>query len=178
MEALDREFARQAKRLDPSKVAKPVEVETLADVKRVLSEFDPSFKANHKQREIPVATEMTILDSSGPVTYKVEAPTKSKSKRDLLLEGLDVIKGRANIEEQLQTNDDEDLVVNGRNMKPAPLGNGVTGMSWVDPLIKHRLGGRRDGMVICWDLKDGYTYRYDAFTHNLTRVETVSDQSK
>jgi hypothetical protein len=170
MEAFDREYARQAGRLDPTKVTRPVEVDTLADIKRVLAEFDPSFKQNQKQREIPVQTEMVITKDEHPVTYRVQAPTVSKSKRDLLLEGLAVIKNRAVAAEQLA--EAEVIVVNGRDMRPASLGNGVAGASWVDPLIKQWLGGRRDGVHICWDLADGYTYRYDAFSHQLTRVET------
>jgi len=41
----------------------------------------------------------------------------------------------------------------------------------IDPIISRLLGAYRDNELICWDLADGYTYRYDIFTHKLSRVK-------
>ena len=53
----------------------------------------------------------------------------------------------------------------------------VTGVTWVDALIKQWLGGHRDGTMICWDLADGWTYRYNIYDHRLTRHPTQGKNS-
>ncbi len=167
MEAIDREIARQANRLDP-KALLPVEIKSLSDIKRLVGELDP--RRNPVHVDIPLATTMQVTQDNREVVYKVETSTKSKSKRDMLVEGLDVIKHRAEMETRLTT-DGEPVEINGKIMKPAKIGNGVEGKSWVDPLIKQWLGGYRDGTDICWDLGDGYIIRYDIYNHKLTRTD-------
>jgi hypothetical protein len=176
MEALDREFNRQQRRLDPEKVLKPVSVNTMTDIKSVLSELDPA--KNKQQSTISLSTELQSVDNQGnSTTYNVSADTKSKTKRDMLIEGLDLIRKRMEMEEE--THDTVDPVeINGRIMKPASLGTGVHSHSWVDPLIRQWLGGRREGIKICWDLADGYRYEYDIYGHKLSRISNnEADQS-
>jgi hypothetical protein len=168
MEALDRANARAAQRLDPNQVLKPVEVHSLADIKRLVAELDP--RRNPPQLNIPLATTLDVTEDNNPVKYRVEVNTRSKTKRDMLVEGLGIIKSRTELEDKLKTAG-EAVEVNGVPMKPAQLGSGVEGRCWVDPLIRQWLGGYRDGTLICWNLQDGFTYRYDIFQHKLTRVE-------
>lgn len=158
-------------RLRPEDVYRTVEIRTFEDIKKVVAEFDPKHKHNQAQREIPLSTLMTAQEDNREVTYKVDATTRSKSKRDMLVDGLTIIKNRiesAGKIAELQ----EDVEINGVPMKPAKLGYRTDGTSWVDPLIRQWLGGYRDGILICWKLPDGYTYRYDLFQHKLTRVPT------
>jgi hypothetical protein len=83
------------------------------------------------------------------------------------------------MEMEEETHDTVDPVeINGRIMKPASLGTGVHSHSWVDPLIRQWLGGRREGIKICWDLADGYRYEYDIYGHKLSRISNnEADQS-
>jgi uncharacterized small protein (DUF1192 family) len=171
MEALDRLEARKALRLDPQQVLKPAEVRNFDDIKRLVAELDP--KKNPRQMDIPLSTTMVATEDNQNVTYRVEAHTRSKSKRDMLVEGLDVIKIRMESAARIAELQEE-IEVNGVPMKPARLGYQSEGTSWVDPLIKQWLGGFRDGIMICWRLADGYTYRYDIYQHKLTRVPTQS----
>jgi hypothetical protein len=141
-------------------------VHSLKDIKRVVSELDP--KKNPESQDVQIATQ---LEAEGE-TYEVRANTKSRSKRDMLVEGLSVIKRRVEIEDQL--NDGGEAVeINGLQMRPAIIGSGTEGRSWVDPLIAQWTGGFREGLHICWDL-DGYRYKYDIFEHKLTRIEYAS----
>lgn len=173
MEALDRLEARKALRLDPRQVLKPVEVSTFDDIKRLLAIFDP--KRNSRQAEVKLRTTMqTVTDSNQEVQYRVEAPTRSKNQREILLDGLNIIKARANMAEQV-ADIQETVEVNGRLMQPAQLGYAISGASWVDPLIKQWLGGYRSGVLICWNLNDGYTYKYDIYDHKLVRTLTNAE---
>lgn len=161
MEALERAKARQAQRLNP-KVLDPVVVTSMQDIKSVVAEFDP--KKNPESHDIEIKT---LLESEGE-TFEVRANTKSRSKRDMLVEGLELIKKRIEVTESVG-NEGESVEINGHAMRPIPISSGVEGKSWVDPLIKQWTGGYREGIYICWNL-DGFQYRYDIFAHKLTRV--------
>lgn len=168
MEALEAALEREKRRLDPKQVLKPVEVHSLSDIKRVVAELDP--RRNPPQVDIPLAANMVVREDNRDVVYRAEANTRSKSRRDMLIEGLTIIKNRVELSDRMDVMG-EPVEVNGVPMKPAHIGNGVQGQNWVDPLIRQWLGGFRDGIIICWDLNDGYIYRYDIFTHKLTRIE-------
>lgn len=168
MEQLDKALARQQQRLSPN-ILKPVEVHTVEDIKRLVAQLDP--KKNPTQRTIPIGTIVSAQDETTGTEqrYRVSAPTKSKSKRDMLIEGLDIIRNR--IESEDKYADTASVEVNGKTMKFAAVGAGSLGKTWVDPLISQWLGGYRDGVHICWNLDDGYIYKYDIYEHKLTRIE-------
>lgn len=161
--------ARKALRLDPNIILKPAEAHSFEDIKRLVVEFDP--RKNPVQLNIPVKTLMDVTEDDKQVTYQVEANTKSKTKRDMLIEGLNIIKARLAAASQIAEMQ-EPIEVNGVQMKPANLGYSSEGSNWVDPLIRQWLGGFRDGIMICWRLSDGYTYRYDIYEHKLNRIQT------
>lgn len=171
MEALDRLEARKAQRLDPREILKPVEIKSYDDIKRVVNELDP--RRNPVQAAIPIKTLMNVNEDNKAVTYRVEANTRSKSKRDILIDGLDIIKNRLAITNTI-TMAQEAVEVNNHPMKPALLGYSANGTSWVDALIKQWLGARRDEIMICWDLSDGWTYEYNIYEHRLVRYPTKS----
>jgi len=162
MEQLEKARQREAMRLG-SNVLEPVTVNSVADIKNIIAPLDP--RKNPAQPEIPLATTMTV----GKDEYRVTAPTKSRSKRDMLVDGLQIIKNRIEDLDALHSSDE--FLVNGKPMKPASVGDGVSGVTWVDQFISHWLGAYRDGILICWDLSDGHTYRYDIFAHKLTRIK-------
>jgi len=146
-----------------------VEVRNLEDIKRLVSQLDPA--RNPRQQEVSVGAIVSAQDETtgAEQRFQVSAPTRSKSKRDMLIEGLDIIKNRLESENRLS--DTAAIEVNGKLMKPAAVGTGSLGKTWVDPLILQWLGGYRDGIYICWQLNDGFVYRYNIYEHKLTRVE-------
>ena len=166
MEALERAQQRNQQRLNPDQVLKPVTVSTINDIKRVVAEFDPA--RNPRQVDVPLSATLEVHEDGKKNVYQVSANTRSKSKRDMLIEGLTVIKNREDIAAELEQAG-EIVEINGKPMKPVVL-NTNTGRSWVDPLIGQWTGGTREGIFIVWTLDDGYKYKYDVFLHKLTKV--------
>lgn len=166
MESLERARERQNKRLGQN-ILEPVEVRSINDIKRIVSEFDPA--KNPEAEVVPLSTQLEVKDGNKTSVYAVSADTKSKSKRDHLLEGLTMIQKRIDSENEIDKLT-QATEINGRVVKPPKLGSGVDGHTWVDPLIRQWMGGSREGTIIYWDLEDGYRYKYDLFKHKLTRV--------
>jgi len=165
MEILERARAREGQRLSPD-VLKPAEVRSLADIRRVVAAMDPG--RNPPQLDVPISTTLDVVEDRQRTTYGVGVNTRSKSQRDMLIEGLTIVKKRLEAQDKLQTG--APVEINGVIMKPAALGSGVDNQCWVDPLIRQWLGGYRSGVLVCWDFDDGYIYQYDVFAHKLTRV--------
>ena len=155
-------------RLSPESL-KPVEIRSLNDIQGVLAQLNPI--NNAPTTSIPIETQLEADEDGKKVRYKVSATTKSKSKRDILIEGLDLIKRRIDASHDEQA---EELEINGKTMRPATMRSNVDGISWVDPLIKQWTGGTRKGVLITWDLQDGYEYRYEIYSHRLTKIRRVA----
>jgi hypothetical protein len=168
MESLDKVYARSQMRLKPEDVFKTVHVETVDDIKRLIAELDPA--RNKSALPIPLNTTMVGTDENNKkVVYSVETVTRSKTRRETLLEGMDVVKKRLEVAERLR-NEGEAVEVNGVLSKPALIGNDINGSFGVDKLLERWLGATRDGIFITWKLNDGYIYRYDIFGHKLSRI--------
>ena len=168
-EAMEAVFERQSRRLDPS-VANPVIVHKLDDIRRVIAEIDPS--RNKSSSEIVLTTVMDTIEDGKKTSYNVSAPTKSKSKREMLLEGLEIVKRQLEIKD-LAINKSTPIEINGVLMKPAEFGDNEKARMWVDPLVKHWLGAFRDGLMICWDI-EGVRYHYNIWEHKLTRMKAAN----
>lgn len=164
MEALDKALERERSRSDPS-ILKPVEVHSLNDIKKLLAGLDP--KNNQPHNDIPLSADISVRENDRNVTYNVHTKTRSKSYREMLIEGLSIIKSRIQI---VDTVAEEPIEVNGMEMKPPHFGDSVNSSNWIDPLIKQWLGGYRNGILICWNIDDGYIYQYDIFEHKLSRM--------
>ena len=150
-------------------------VRTASDIKRVLAQLEPNSRLNIKTDDVTLAVNMIGTDAGNKSqTYHVSAKTKTSSARDILIEGLDVIKQR---EETAQAIHDKraTVAVNGKEMRSPPV-IAENGFSSIDPVISKTLGGYRSGYFIQWDLLDGFTYRYDIYNHRLTRFKTESQR--
>lgn len=165
-ENLDKALQRQNQKLSTA-ILQPTVVSNVDDLKRVLSVVDP--KNAKAAPEIELAAILNAIEDGKNNTYRVTATTKSKSMRDMLLDGMELVKRQINANNTIAENLDP-VEVNGIMMKPPKFGKGGKGETWVDPLIRHWLGGYRDGLTICWDL-DEYQYRYDIYEHKLGRVK-------
>jgi len=168
---LERELARRTQsELNRQRFEPPV-IRTASDIKRVLAQLEPNSRLNIKTDDVTLATNMIGTDANNRnQTYHVSAKTKTSSARDVLIEGLNVVKQR---EETAQAVRDKRAVVavNGKEMKSPPV-IAENSFSSVDPVISRTLGGYRSGYFIQWDLIDGFTYRYDIYNHRLTRFKT------
>lgn len=172
-EALERAAQRNAKRVDPKSV-EPVQVRTLRDIQAVVAEFAPD-----RQRDgdpLTIRTRMRGENEQGnKELFEVSAVTQSKSRRTQLLEGLETIKNYRHVVDRSREQTIP-VTVNGVPMSPPALSEGNPSV-YIDPLIRRWMGGRRQGLRVCWQLDDGYTYYYDVYEHKLTRSTTGGEQS-
>lgn len=143
-----------------TKILEPTRIRSLDDIRHVLSDLNPSQQA---PKEVTISARLDDVENGKQVSYGVSAGTRSKTRREHLLEGMEMVKLRIAASEHVGAA----VEVNGRLMEPPKLACDA-GAVWVDPLIKQWLGGYRDGLMICWDL-DGSHYTYDIFEHKLTR---------
>ena len=158
---------RNSRRLSED-ILEPVTVETIDDIRMILDELDPA--KNIQQKEINISTTMMSSEGGSNVKYNVNANTRSKSKRDMLVEGFEVLRKRMETLDS-HSQDIMPLIINGKEVKPAELKSNTESHTWVDPLIKQWTGGQREGLFITWNLKDGYKYKYEIISHKFSRVK-------
>jgi hypothetical protein len=177
MERYEQAAARRQQAQANEQQAQAPQVRTIADIKRVLKELDPSNKVNAPQSNTPIVTQMNGNDDKDrPVVFQVTANSTSKTHRDIIRDGIDVIRQRRLTAERFgHEKQEEPVIVNGRPMTPPPLLNLESALG-VDPIIERVTGGYRTGELICWDLADGFTYKYNIFEHRLTRAERADPE--
>lgn len=162
-EELEKALARKTSQ----PIENPVIVSTHNDIIRLLIEFDP--QNNKPSTPVEINAVLKLQDENHKEQlYQATTMTRSKSKRDILISGLDVVKNKLNL--IIDHPPDNNLEINGKLVKPLKINNDVSGTYWVDKLIKHWFGGYRDELMICWNIGD-YIYKYDAYNHKLTRVK-------
>lgn len=153
----------------------PPVIKTVSDIKCVLAQLEPHSRANAKMDDIFITTDMSGTDMDNHNSkFRVSAKTKTSSSRDVLIEGFKIIKQR----EEMVTTATENIIpvpVNNRDMNPPSIVANDSFMA-IDPMINRLLGGYRSGHFIQWDLPDGFTYRYEIFSHRLTRFENERKQ--
>jgi hypothetical protein len=153
---MDAARARESKRLSP-KILEPVNVYSLSDIKRIIEEYNPYKQKNSSPQEVTA----TFKDDEGN-TVRLSTSTRSKTKREYLLEGLSIV--RKHLDSKVAEN--ATVEVNGQVMKAISIGTRGKGSYWVDPIIRQWLGGYREEAFICWDVS-GCKYKYDIFEHRL-----------
>jgi hypothetical protein len=89
----------------------------------------------------------------------VNAVSSDSSPRTILLNGLDIIKKRMEMEEKLVGHDTNLRAWDVNNLRFS-----------VDSIITKRLGGTRKGLRIRWKIRDG-VYEYDPYSNKLYEVE-------
>lgn len=157
---LERSKQREYQRLTPA-IFEDASIKSVNDIRRVLSDLDPKRSVDAAQ----VNVKAEVVDVENSQRFAVTAPTKSKSKREIILDGLNILKAQA---EATLNGKAKPIVLNGRIIQP-PVIKSPQDM-WVDPIIKRWLGAYRKGLMVCWDL-EGYTYMYDIWEHKLSRVQ-------
>jgi len=123
-----------------------VTVNTLSDIKSAIQEFLPSSTT---------APEVHSTIKAEGKTYKLSAPT-SCGYRDMLIEGFGIVKKRLEAKNPSQNAE--------LGIDPVS----VDGHMWLDELIGRRLGGKRDGVRVRWDVVEG-TFYFDPFSGKLTK---------
>jgi len=171
MESIDRALARQRTARSNAEAFEPPAINSVNDIKRVLAQLDPSVKLNQKMGDVEIATDIVGSDGRKNTRFEVRTSTSAKSHRQILLEGFQVVKQREETAERLAREETINTIeVNGKPMAPPAVVN-TEGRHAMDAIIERLLGAYRSGCFICWDLSDGFTYRYEIFQHRLTKVQ-------
>ena len=147
------------------KASDPVKVSTILELKMLLG---PLLKS--KPSNVSMSTKVEWTDGDGrKLISNVSAPSGDGSLRETLLEGMQKVKDRVDSYIKINTaidnakkNDEIDVI----NMKVWDVSN--TRFN-VDTLIEKRLGGKRHGVRIRWELVEGI-YELDPFTNKLYEV--------
>lgn len=164
MESIDNALARTVSKSEREhNFSKPI-INSVDDIRRVLHTLDPSNKLNERVPDTVVAANIYGTDGK---TNSASVSTKTKSYRDMLIEGLGIVRSRINAYQNVEGKSTP-LVVNNKEMVPPCVVAMDTVLS-IDPVISRLLGASRDGYHITWRLPDGFVYKYDIFEHRLTR---------
>lgn len=166
MEHLERARMREAQRLDPSAL-EPIVIKSLDHLKRVISELAPSSDDNSNVVQVPARMNVKSNDGRESI-FDVTAPTKSKTKRQMIIDSLNILKHRKEVAEKARLEDRRYIVVNNREVRPLEPFVDDPRLS-IDSLISHWTGGERRGEHIYWNI-GGIEYKYDIFNHRLTKI--------
>lgn len=159
-EKLEAAIEREKRRLDPN-ILNPPAIRSLNDIRKLIDELNPARQKQDNSTEIRA----TVKDEEGKTSH-LSTVTKSKTRREHLIEGMDVVKKQTAVQEL----NGEAIQINGRMVYPASIGKKGSGAYWIDPILKQWLNAYRDNLLICWDL-DGKTYQYDIYQHKLLVIE-------
>lgn len=167
-EAFDKALEREARRYRPEQLFRDVTATSVADVVILVAEFAPA-----KVPNVIMETTMEAADHGGSrlVNYKVTAEVPAVTRRQMLLDGLTVVKRHLDAEQGM-TKRREAIVVNGVEITAAAVAIADRQFA-VDKLIRRWFGARRDGIYVRWDLRDG-AYFYDVWTHKLFKQPTTN----
>jgi hypothetical protein len=182
MEAMEKLADRERRVQEDANKFKAPTIRTVADIQFVLNQLDPGSKLNKSIGD--VAMSVDLQGSKGEradgqtVTFRVNSKSGTSTHRDIIIEGIQILKRRGDVAKSANDKlESPQLVVNDREMNPPHVLCGEEAALSIDPLISRLLGGYRNGRHICWDLEDGYTYKYEIFEHRLTRKPRVEDRS-
>lgn len=153
---------------------KPPKIQTVGDIQAVLKQLDPSDRLNKPVGDVTLTAQMEARDDRDKSRlFQVNSKSSNQNHRDILIEGFALLRRRKDVAEAADQKTEEPvIVINDREMPPPDVITGDDASLAIDPLIERLLGGYRNGNHICWDLSDGFTYRYEIFQHRLTRRET------
>lgn len=154
-EALDRE--QLAARNKSTFVTRPRIVSSVQDIQNILSELHPAY---NKTSVAPI--DVQIVDSDNN-SHRVQSQSISRGKREIILEALQIVKTR----HETVVADSPKIEINGSPINTTKLIIDGGNFVWIDNLIKHWFGAYRDNLDICWDLNDGFVYKYNIWEHKL-----------
>lgn len=129
-----------------------VKIQSLYDIKKVINDLN-----SQNDGQVEVQTEMQVVNQDGStVKTNLSAPSSCDYKF-MLKEGFETLRKRSEMAENTKTNDGLKVF-------------NIEGRMWLDNLIERRMGGRRDGLKVVWQL-EGSTYQWDPFTNKLFEVD-------
>ena len=133
---------------------KGVEISTSYDIRKAITAFMPRKVAE----EAMISTQFEAVEgeSGKKVMMNLTAPLGCDYYTQFMA-GMNTLKTRVDA-----------IAKHGENARKALM---VDGHAWVDNIIKTRLGGKREGLRVRWDISEGIFF-FDPFTGKLTKCES------
>lgn len=136
----------------------PITIRTINDIRKAIRPFTKEIK----EGKVDFTTSVKWDDDDGnKVTTEVSAYSSDVSIRTKLLEGFEQVKEQKKLWDNVKNTLEEDEF--GSNLPAANIDDFVMP---IDRIIKHRLGGKREGMTVIWYL-DNKKVIFDPFTKEL-----------
>jgi hypothetical protein len=112
-------------------------------------------------------TETVVVNTFGDIKNAIKSYTKkgNENAREIIIRGIDMLKERHKLYEQHQV-ELETLDMGG--VTPAIMQNPIEARTWLDGIIEKKMGGKRNGLVVRWELQDG-TYEWDPISDKLDK---------
>jgi hypothetical protein len=145
---------------------KPIVVSSLSDIKMVIGHL---LGGKEQSPPIKLATELTWTEEGKNQKQQVSVSSESTSLYDLIITGFDVIKKRIEAFQKVKAavekarKQDEDIP----NMDVWSTDKAKFN---VDYLIQRRLGAKRNGLRIRWEVSEGI-FEYDIYENKLYQME-------
>lgn len=144
---------------------KPVVCNSLHDIQMALEPFTRA----HSNEEIIITCELSEQADGKPVKYNATGKSKNASLRQTLLDGLAVVKKRIETMSKMREAI-ESAKSNDESFSTSLQAWDVDKVRFnVDTLIERKLGAKRNGILIRWELPDG-VFEYDAFSGKLYEI--------
>jgi len=144
------------------KTLKPVVIKNITDIRRAVAPFAREIT----QSKVEFSAEVKWIDEDGKSNNtKLNTYSTDPNLRQSLLDGFKQVEEQARLWNSIHNVLEEDEY--GASL---PSANVDDFNMPVDRLIKHRLGGRREGRTIVWEL-DNKKVVFDPFTKDLDVLE-------
>jgi hypothetical protein len=161
---LRRRINRKTAALEPME---PVSVSNLLELQEIVNHLKPDGSQDPDAKPITVSSTGTrFADENFRGDITIPQSGDQSMTRKTLLEGFDMLKKR---QETLQAMGKIDLDDFG-GFYPASLRDITDQITWVDRFITNRLGGRREGLLVVWEIPEG-KYQMDPWTCKLEKID-------
>lgn len=140
---------------------KAVEVRNINDIKVLLEKFKPI-----PNRIVEFQVDVPWSSDGKPGVGRVSGVSDDSNIYKMLIDGFELVRRRREAQESIKE-------------KMAQMEGPLTMQAWdvdnltfpVDAIINKRLGGKRKGMRVRWEIEEG-TYEWDPFINKLFKVGT------
>jgi hypothetical protein len=149
-----------------------VQINNLADLYELVKKLKPDESTNDAKPIYYNSKGTQLADAKFNGYIKIPQTGGDSTVRQAVLEGFEMIKNhRAAREAQLVAYDyPEDF----GGFMPARVPDPEDQITWLDGFIARRLGGKREGLAVVWDLVEG-KYQMDPWTCEISQVSDFEE---
>lgn len=152
-------------------------IDSLSELFQLIEHLKPDNKSPDA-KSIIIDSAGTDLADQGPEPsfifegkIQINQESSQPTVRRTLLDGFEMVKRRLQLDIELKARRVDEELYGGFLPPKAPSAAG--NITWLDSFIERRLGGKRDGLTIIWELSEG-KYRMDPWSCKLEKIDAKS----